>query len=609
MRSKCSALLLLLVGLMMAGCTPPTDPMLEMLDADLGKTKVNDLDRTMDFIFSEVRFSNQEFKENLSNGLNRWVSYSEDRLQDTKWTEDELSKPLFDQHQTLQLLERNDEFSFLNSDAYYLQQAAWVDQVAKRAVATTGTSQFELFRLAADNYRADEDVEDPLFEVMKKLHSDLDDEQAKKLSNSLKVFDWVMRNVQMVTDTTVEEDEVDNLRLNERTENLAAAGVPGLGYKRYPYQLLLYSRGDYVERAKLFMLTLNALNIDSVMFQPQTDDAKPWAVGVAIGENYYLFDTQLALPIPGEKTGTIATLADVRKNGDLLTSLDLTTDESLEDNTDYWVRPDDVKKLDGLIYVTPESISKRMSGLEQSLTGEDRFQVVFHASDVAKRLPEVEGVKKGAWDIGFKTHAFRQAVREALEQTSNNSLLDKVAWYYQEELYIDDFVIYRTARARFLKGKFKTETGARSRNAIESCTRMLYSDQDVSDLGSSEKLQRLLGIRNDEKQDAQSFKKRVSSVQSQMLQIRRDAGMHLVQCLFDTGSVYAAGNWLENLQLEDDVARWDEQIIYLLGRAYEGRKEYDKAIEELSDSKRDQAHGNLIRARLLKSLVDTYYNE
>ena len=121
------------------------------------------------------------------------------------------------------------------------------------------------------------------------------------------------------------------------------------------------------------MLGLRQLDIDSVMLMPTSDDSKPWAVGVAIGGQYYLFDTRLGLPFPGEKIGTVATLYQVRKDPSLLSRLDLTTEESLDDDTQYWVKPDDVKELVGFVYVTPESISKRMLALEQSLIGEKRL--------------------------------------------------------------------------------------------------------------------------------------------------------------------------------------------------------------------------------------------
>ena len=66
---------------------------------------------------------------------------------------------------------------------------------------------------------------------------------------------------------------------------------------------MLYGRGDYAERAKLMMLMLRQMEIDSVLLTVG-ETAKPWAVAVSIGKEYYLFDTKLGLPIPGEKIGS-----------------------------------------------------------------------------------------------------------------------------------------------------------------------------------------------------------------------------------------------------------------------------------------------------------------
>lgn len=606
MRSIFSLLLLTLL-LVVPGCTPPNDPMLEMLDSEINKTKVDDLSRTMDFIFSEVRFSQQEFKEKLSSGLNRWVSYSDDKINKATWSLDELSKPLFDKNSSLQLLERNEEFSFLNTDAYYLQQSAWISQIVERLKEKSNLNAFELYRLAADDYKATDDVEDPIREVVTKLNEGLDDEAAETLSDSLKVFDWVTRNILLIDDTQVEDGQVDELRLNEREESLAAAGVVGPGYKRYVWQTLLYGRGDAVERAKLFMLCLRNLDIDSVLFA--TKSGKPWCVGVPAGGKYYLFDAKMGLPIPGKKSGSIATLAEVRSNDELLTGLDLTNEESLEDETDYWVKPDEIKELDALIYITPESVSKRMAALENSLTGEDRLILAFSADDITSRLPKSEGVEFKSWDIAFKTHAFRQAVGEALEQKSDNDLQDRLDWHGVNEAYIDGFVIYRTARSRFLKGKFRSDPEARSLNAVESFRRLMYTDEDVDNLGTDARMQRLLGIRKEIGQNAQQFQTQLRSVQFQMKLIRRDAGYFMTQCLFDNGSINAAANWLKVFQDENDSERWKDGITYLQGRAYEGLKEYDKAVDTLGDTKSTQAHGNLIRARLLKQLVAKLYGE
>lgn len=246
-----------------------------------------------------------------------------------------------------------------------------------------------------------------------------------------------------------------------------------------------------------------------------------------------------------------------------------------------------------------------MMVLERSLIGDERLTLAFSADDIAGRLPAVEGVEIKAWDIAFQTHQFRQAVRAALEQTSNNVLADKLRWHYIDEAYIDNFVVYRTARARFFMGKFVTDREASMRNAVESFQRLMYSDAEIDNLGSDTKLQQRLGILKDADQSAQSFIQEVESVAYQMGLIRRDAGFFLSQCLFDNGSVNASANWLEVLRSEEDAERWSDGITFLLGRAFEGNKEYDQATTVLSDPKAVQAHGNLIRVRMLKKLIST----
>ena len=601
---------LLLIGfsLIAVGCTPPNDPMLDMLEADLKKTKVDDLSRTMDFIFAEIRFEQREFKDKLATGLNRWVSYSDKKLErfnsgPTAWTEDKLSKPLFEENLTLPMLARNAEYDFLTTDAYYLQESAWVSQIVERVVASSHLNAFELYRLAAGNYKPDEDVDEPVLAVIKKLHPKLSDQEAVDLTNSFKVFDWIVRNIQLLPETELSEEEAEEAALNDRQGSRAVRGVAGLGYKRYPWQCLLYGQADYVERAKLYMVALRHLGLNSVMFQPKGEGAKPWAVGVVIGDQYYLFDTKMALPVPGKEIGTIATLADVRADDELLTKLDLTTDESLEDDTAYWVKPADVKELDALVYVTPESISKRMFALEKSLIGEERLTLVFTGDQTKLALPQSDGVEAKSWDVAIQTHYFRQAVREALEQTTSNVLQDKLTWHFVDEAYVDNFIVYRTTRARYFNGKFQSDPEATSRNAIESCQRLMYNDEDVESLGSDKRLQGILGIRKEADQSAQSFLQEVRSVQNQMRLVRRDAGFFLSQCLFDNSSVNAAKNWLNVLRAEEDAERWNDGVTYLLGRSLESCKEYDEAIEVLSDPKSTQALGNINRVRMLKELI------
>ena len=63
-------------------------------------------------------------------------------------------------------------------------------------------------------------------------------------------------------------------------------------------------------------------------------------------------------------------------------------------------------------------------------------------------------------------------------------------------------------------------------------------------------------------------------------------------------------NWLTRLQRQPMAhERWRDGIEYLLARGYEGRREYDRSIQALSNDELVQYHGNLIRARLLKQVA------
>ena len=608
----------LITGLMLVsvsgfvGCTPAVDPTGDLININLKNTKVDDLSRTMGFIFSDRRFDQKEFESSISTGLNRWVTFSPTAdIESVDWELDPLVEPSLSRYDSLALLEQTDSANFVNSDAYFLQESAWISEIVDRVTRSPSLKPFEIYRLAADDYRADPDNKDPLVEIVKKLQPDLAESGAVQLAHALKYFDWLVRNIQLMPEINPTEADADEQRLND-SDDLAAAGVRGTGYTRYPWQTLVQARGDYLDRAKLFMLGLQRLGIDSVMLavKSPTGELTPWVVGVAIGKEYYLFDTKLALPLPGEKLGSIATLAEVRKNKSLIEGLDLTVEESLEDDTEYWVSPDQLDDLVGLIYVSPESISRRMKVLEMRLIGTDRLPLVTQPEAIVQRLPKSEGLQFEIWDTAFRTHQFRQAVREGLEETDNDVLAGRLSWYYQDEAYIDGFTRYRTARARFFDGRFESPRNAETFNAIESFERLIYSDADIEELAVDKRMQTALGILTSEEQNAENFRLKLRSVQAQMRLVRRDTGLFLAQSHFDNGSERAALNWLLTLQEKEDAERWRDGIAYLLARATESAKEYDVAVERLrADTKSTQAHGNLIRARFIDQLIEQLESE
>ncbi len=590
------------ISLVALGCQPAEDPMLALMDVDLMKTRIDDLSKTVNLVSSPRRFDQREFEDKVSSGLNRWVSYSEDELSDMEWSLDSFARPLIEQYSLVAGVEQLDGLSFANTDAWYLQQSYWIAAVVERVVDSTDVVPFELYRLAA-GVESSKNADAPVQEIVEALHEQLDQDQAKALTQSLKLFDWITRNIQLLP--SADPSDSDAQPLNDSDAGPAGSGIPGLGYQRYPWQTLLYGRGDYVERANLFVLMLRQLELDAAVLGIPTDDdasATPWAVAVKIGSELYLFDTRLGLAVPGKKPGQIATLADVRSDASLLKSLDLTVAESLDDDTDYWVHSDETKNLIALIYVSPEEISNRIATLETRLVGDDRLLLVGKPSQTAERF-KADGVDPKPWGIAFQTAQFRQAVRDAIARSSfDDELADRLDWYFSEESYVDQFTRYRTSRARFFAGSFDLqEVGY---NAIESFQHLMYRDELIDELGSNRKLQRQLGILKTGGQSAGEFQSQLAGVQSQMRLVRRDAGFFLAQSHFDNGSISTAANWLERLRSKDDVKRWADGIEYLLGRALEGRRDYLAAIEVYRESESAQFHGNLIRARLIKQQID-----
>ncbi len=612
----------------MLGCSRE-DSFVDYVPTDIAKSKVDDLSRSINFVKSEVRFEQAEFIDGVTNGLNRWVSYSKEYLADTSWNADATFAPLVEQYSELPVSERLGELNFLNTDSYYLQQSYWISLVSNRMAASQRYQPFELYRLAADDMDVSE-FDKPVDEIFKKLNG-LSDEQAQHLANSVKIFDWICRNINLESDAPLDDSEIEDVALNPDEEG-AAAGVPGLGYQRYPWQTMLYGRGDYVERAKLMILMLNQLGIDSVMLATG-ESAKPWAVAVQIDDDYYLFDTKLGLPIPGKKLGSIATLAVLQETPELLAELDLSTDESLADNTKYWLRPDGLKSLTALLYASPDSVSKRMKALQSDLDIEirkwnskaakqsnpddiaalqhDRILVSYSMDQAKERLQKIDGVAFEPWDIAFKTHQYRNVIRTAVKRDSSEDKA-RLGWFYRTEAYVNGFRPYRTARGRFFKGKFKVVEDERSLNALQGWKKQMFSDDDIGNLSSDAKMQRLHGIRQ-ENQNSQAFANTLASVQSQMRLIRIDAKLFMAQCLFDNSNEGGIRGWLEDMKANssddpvDDNGRWNDAVNYLLARSFESQKLYDEAIDTYQQEDLNQSHGNILRSRLLKQLIKKYY--
>ena len=589
----------------LTGCERPDDPMLTVMESTASQTRVNDLARTMDYVFSERQYIQTEFSNSVSAGLNRWGGYSQKSFEDIEWTPDESVNELLKSYQSIPVVERIDGTSFLSADGKFLQSRAWLNFVAKRVEKDAYLGQYELYRLMADDYKPSDDEEAPVDAVFAALNPDLSKPHAKQLALAVRLFDWVTRNVQLEEVPQYTEDEIEELRLVE-ADSLAASGLAAPGTKRGIWELLLFARGDYIEKAKLFMALCHQVDLPAVMLATG-EDKTPWAVGVLIGDEYFLFDTKLGLPVPGKDDISVATLSAVTADPTILSNLDLTIKESLADDTKYWGT--DLDNMTGLVYWEPQSVSRRITVLETSLSSDQKLALVQRPSEIIAKLPAVENLKYEPWENGLQTVQFRQILAESLPKSiSDDVMAQKLRWYFPEEGYIIRFTNYRTSRSRFLRGKFERPQDfrvSRKRDAIESFAMLMYEDETISGLKTDTNLQAMIGIRKKGQTEAE-YERQITSRQNQMRLVRRDSGLFMCQSHFDNGSVSTAANWVPKLLAEQDVERWEGALRYLNGRSIEARHQYDEAIEQYQ-AEGPQQHGNLIRARLLKKQIETQY--
>ncbi len=585
------------------GCQPVLDPLLDIVDARSRTAKIDDYERAISLVMSAKGYANDEFENLTAQNLNRWVARVEqaNAAGEDRWVLDPDLVSVIEEHNQVPAIKNIGELVFQRTDAYYLRQADWCDEVVRRVSLPRNHLIFELLYRSAGVEISEQQPEESFLKAIQTLNPSLSNEDAPKMAAVLRLFDWVVRNTQLEPELELTTEEVRDQQLVDiSTGKPWFDGVRGVGYVRSPYQSMLYGRADYVERAILLIKLLEHAQLPALML---AIGEKPWVVGVEIGQQLYLFDTRLGLPLPDEKFGKVMTLQRLRSKPDLLRQLDLTLNESLEGDNRYWMNEGDLNQLRALIYVSPEGVSRRMLFLERRMVG-DKLQLVQKLDDYRQFASRHGELSARLWEIGFQNLAFRWTLRDALIRSRNDDQIQrKLLWYYDNESYADTFETYRTARNMFVHGLFERDPNTDEFNVIENFYLLMYDDKQIDELATNRPLLMRLGILQTTNQSSREFQERIQGVQGQMRLVRRDAGIFLAQSHFDNGNLGTAGNWLERIALKEDSERWSHQIDYLAARAYEARREFDRSLDELAKSKGPGRHGNLLRMRFLKQVV------
>lgn len=132
-----------------------------------------------------------------------------------------------------------------------------------------------------------------------------------------------------------------------------------------PRYVLRRGTGNSFERSLTFVALLRQLDLDGclVAFKPEPNQAPDRLLaGVLVDKDIYLFDARMGLPVPGPKLGDIATLAQLRKQPDVLNRL------TLDARFPYDVTANHLANAEIYLGFPLSALSARMRFLEGVLT-------------------------------------------------------------------------------------------------------------------------------------------------------------------------------------------------------------------------------------------------
>lgn len=506
--------------------------------------------------------------------------------------------------------------NFLYTDAYYLQEQYWLQRILQQTRERSQVGRYAYLT------HAGMDKTLPLADALKQRDSKLDSPGSEQLALALQLFDWSLRNVSghPFFLPTPEEAEDQALQSVEESMPRSFAGVRGPGYSQYLWQVMSYGRGDVWQQTHVFLQLARNAELDACVVglrgkEPQPmlprvshPDVIPWAVGVAINDQLYLFEPRMGLPILHPETRAILTLKEVLESPELLDWYSLTPAESTSELAVYPVSRSDLDDLVFLLDYPLESTSIRAKFVHDNLVGDSRMPVYFPVDAAAERLRQLEHVEEvQLWALPLEINIFRGVIREAeLRSIRDQFAAARLQWLTLNEKYFDQFPLLRESRVLFLQGKFAPDRTGLKRDCLQELQEMRYSDEEIAQVATDRNLQEALGLYRSD-QSADDFSRQIRATQLRMRVVRGDVQMFLAMAHQELRNFSTALNWLDLVDAYDTDSKWERHTIYLQGRNEEAMHHYDKAIEYylkteqvFRSDRSPRDFGNVLRARILK---------
>lgn len=411
----------------------------------------------------------------------------------------------------------------------------------------------------------------------------LSSDQFAQLEGAFKLFDWTVRNIVLEG----QPKDVEKL-LDDPRKPLLDNGV---GYTYLPWQTALYGKGDFLERGRVFTALAQQRQIQTCWIAlrlPTSPSAKIWTIGVWIGDNCYLFDTKLGLPILDPDTLVPATLAQVQKEDRIVRRLDV------PGLFDYAVNPGDTKQVEFLLEVEPSSVTDRMAVLQASLTGDDRLQLVTEIAPMQEKLKRLHpAAQVSIWQVPLLGRLYAKDVRNRLQMNSPFTaqyMIEHAVWFLDTPS--------ATARIKHLAGEF--EKTLDSRAAAEVYMDCHIPDEMIDRLREDPDIAKELGIIRNSAESLEEFQMRLFQMQIVMKQAKIDAHFLLGQLNFDLGKFDEVISSMSKRTLGNRLAeKWHAAARYTMARAYQQQGKIEEAVKALNEDGSPMEAGNRLRVRYL----------
>jgi hypothetical protein len=453
-----------------------------------------------------------------------------------------------------------------------------------------------LYRQVAETARSS-NVTDPLFESwITANRGTLGSENADQLSVALRLFDWTVRNI------ALQPLELPEVATSARLPQGMALNGPG--YRQTPLQTLFRGTGDALQRSATFIGLCRQAELPACLLAtaPSADSAdqpRPWVVGVLIGNEVYLFDCGIGVPIVGPGQAGIATLAQARRDATVLRRM------NVPGWFDYPFTKDDVQQCVALLMMTPESVSGRAFQLQQSLTGDLRLGVYDNPKETADAFVSVSGIATAKiWDIPLLANIYQSAVNRIAEQDPMVMFLITAPWAVLESDF-DQARRLALGRWRHLQGDFAGDENEQVEGAKKLYLSQRQPEFEIADLRIDVELQKRYGIRRELGVPADVYDRQIQQVQMFIRQGKVIAIYWLGLIQYDTNRMDLAKNWFGQRVLEDGIeSDWEDAARYNLARTLEMLGEADRATALYKTEGMPEEHGNRIRARLVNREVE-----